>query len=249
MTLCEPWIDDEDLCAPCDTMSTDPDLLATLRESASEILYVLSGRQFPGTCNTSTVRPYLRRNDCGFDPVTRRVDSSQVLLDHFPVASITTVKVRESNGGPLVTLDSSLYRLDNSQILVRLDDPTGSNPGWPLYQDLNQNEGGDGRFFEVTYAWGQAPPLAGKKAAAVLTCELILACDPSTQGKCRLPARTQSITRQGVAVEFVDAAQFLEDDLTGLYEVDIFLKAYNPHKLRRRATVWSPDLPVMRSSS
>lgn len=247
MTLCEPWIDDDDLCAPCDTETLDPTLLATLRDSASELLYVLSGRQFPGICNTATVRPYLRRQDCGFDPWTRRVDNTEVILSHFPIVSIGAVKVRESNDGTLETLDSSLYRLDNSQILVRLDNPDGSNPGWPLYQDLNQNEGGDGRFFEVTYDWGQAPPAAGKKAAAILTCELALACNPATQGKCRLPARTQSIVRQGVSVEFVDAAQFLEDDLTGLYEVDMFLKAYNPRKLRRRGTVWSPDLPAMRS--
>jgi hypothetical protein len=40
--------------------------------------------------------------------------------------------------------------------------------------------------------------------------------------------------------------EYLANGYTGLYEVDMFLAAYNPSKSRRRARVWSPDMDYTR---
>jgi hypothetical protein len=122
---------------------------------------------------------------------------------------------------------------------VRLPDADGVRKGWPCCQDLALPATEPGTF-EVAFFYGQEPPKAGKHAAAVLACELALACDGSDE--CRLPKRLQSITRQGVTAVVLDAFDFLNRRRTGLIEVDSFLAAYNPHGLTRRASVINPDL-------
>ena len=58
----------------------------------------------------------------------------------------------------------------------------------------------------------------------------------------KLPKRVTNVTRQGLSMVVLDPMDFLDDGKTGVYEVDLFLKAYNPAKLQRRATVMSPDI-------
>lgn len=239
-SVCEVWATEADLCEPCSNYEFDMSTMDTALQVASDILFELSGRRFAGSC-TDVVRPTGSRGCWSHSSAGYAL--SEITLGAYPVTAITAVKVREDKGGTLETLDSSLYRIDNYRKLVRLDDPNGNNPGWPSHQDMGQDESGDGVFFEVELSYGIAPPPAGVHAAAALACELAQACSPDSIGKCRLPKRAQSIVRQGLTVEFIDAAQFLADDLTGLYEVDLFLRTYNPAGLRRSAAVLSPDLP------
>lgn len=94
---------------------------------------------------------------------------------------------------------------------------------------------------EVTYQAGASVPEAGLRAARVLGNELLKArCNAED---CRLPDRVTSISRQGVSFTVLDAQDFLKDGRTGLYEVDLFLKAANPNNARKRAGVFTPDLP------
>lgn len=145
-----------------------------------------------------------------------------------PVASVTEVKV---DG---LVLDSSAYALVG-QWLARTD----GGECWPSCQDPGVPDTEEGTF-SVTFSPGRALPVAGQIAAGMLAGEFIKAC---AGGECALPAQIASLTRQGVDVEFVDPQTVFEGGRTGIREVDLFVSAVNPHALRRRARVMSPDLP------
>jgi hypothetical protein len=78
-----------------------------------------------------------------------------------------------------------------------------------------------------------------ENAAAILACELVKA---HLGVDCALPARVQTLTRQGMSMAILDPQEFLAFGRTGLYEVDLAIAAVNPHGLRRRATAWSPEV-------
>lgn len=93
---------------------------------------------------------------------------------------------------------------------------------------------------EVSYTYGTPPPTMGKAAARMLALELVkLYEDDDT---CALPQRVTSVTRQGVSYTILDDQAFIDELKTGLYAVDLFLKAVNPDKARARARVFSPDI-------
>jgi hypothetical protein len=76
-------------------------------------------------------------------------------------------------------------------------------------------------------------------AARRLANELVLAAEGSAD--CALPRNVTSVARQGVSFEIFDPQEFMDKGHTGLYEVDLFLSAFNPNKSRKRAKVFSPD--------
>lgn len=248
-STCSEWATEDDLCSPCNDYNVLGPIAADFIQAASDLLFEMSGRQYPGLC-TKTVRPCARLRSgsapmdpgppgwtrgwgwcgCGTDPCDCGGLFS-VELGVYPVVDVTSVKV---DG---VTLDGSKYRVDDYRRLVRLADTDGSNPGWPRTQQLDKPDSAEGTW-SVTFTWGREPPPAGVKAAAVLACELALACDPENQSKCRLPKNVTSVTREGVTM-VLSPSDFLDKDgKTGLYEVDIFLRAVNPDRVRRRAAVW-----------
>lgn len=232
ISTCSPWATVADVCSPCDDYAFDQSMLTESLQAASDVLYELSGRKFPGSCQT-TVRPCsascrgrtARSCGCG----TR----TEISLGGYPITGIVAVTV---DG---VVLDASQYRVDDWRWLVRLADADGSNPGWPACQriDLPTTEADT---FEVTYTYGQEPPQLGVTAAAALGCQFALACQPETVGECRLPQRVTSITRQGVTTVVLDSFDFLEEGKTGVYDVDLFIRTYNPYKRTRRNTVYDP---------
>lgn len=251
MPACEPWATEADLCPPCQGYSSVLALgAADMLQAASDLLYDLSGRQYPGLC-TQTVRPCARRSGvrrresavpggwntswgwCLCGDSCSCAGNQRISLGAYPVVEVTEVKV---DG---VVLDPSLYRLDDRRVLTRLEDPDGSNPGWPSTQHLDLADTEDGTW-SVSFTWGEDPPPAGVRAAAVLACELAMACDPDTAEQCRLPKRVTSITREGVTM-VLSPSDFLTDGKTGLWEVDLFLAAANPAKVQQRAQVWTPS--------
>lgn len=236
MPPCAPWATIADACAPCDAYDFDATLFEDFADVASEILFELSGRQYTGVCTTDPpVRPCApacrrRHDEC------RTCGTMHQIPLRTPVVSVDQVKVDGA------VLDSSLYRVDDERWLVRLPDPSGSNPGWPRCQRMDRADTEDDTW-SITYQHGLAPPDMGVRAAAKLACELALACDPTTASECQLPERVTTIVRQGVTLTLLDPQDFLNDGRTGVYEVDLFLRTVNPHKLQRSATVWSPDIP------
>lgn len=257
MGLCQPWATSEDLHGPCAGESgIDEALIDQALEVASEVVYVLSGRQFPGECD-GTLHPCPdRRHTYRTEPASWSNHSS---LGH-PGSWATGVgarwlRCRHRRGcgcapmhaldlgvAPLLEvasvvidgeeLDGSAYRIDNGRELVRVD-----GEPWPGCVDH-----ADPEAFAVTAKWGQVPPTAGVRAAAALACQLALASDPAKVDDCALPERVTNITRQGLSMVVLDPFEMLDEGKVGVYEVDLFLKAYNPNQLARRATVMSPDV-------
>lgn len=238
-STCTPWATEADLCSPCNDYANVEVLAGDLLQAASDVLFELSGRQFNGVCD-ATIRPERRcvhvpravslpvprRSSCGCGCPGWRFD-----LPDYPVNAITEVTV---DG---VVVDPARYRLDGNRQLVRLADADGTNPGWPTGQriDLAATEVDT---WSISYSWGREPPPMGVKAAAVLACELALSCDPETADQCRLPKNATSVSREGVSI-VLSPSDFLDKDgKTGLYEVDLFLRSYNPQRIRQRASVW-----------
>jgi hypothetical protein len=146
----------------------------------------------------------------------------------FPVASIEEILV---DG---VVLDPSAYRLDNGNIIVRTDGEC-----FPECQNLDLADTETGTW-SVTLRPGEPLPLIGAIAAGELACEYAKMCT-GAEG-CQLPGELQSLSRNGVQVEMVDPQQLLSNGMTGIPNVDMFLRAVNPAQLRQRSRVYSPDV-------
>lgn len=149
----------------------------------------------------------------------------------FPtsVASITQVTV----DGLVINPDA--YRLDSWRGIPRLVRTDGGC--WPDCQDMDVEPDAEGSFV-ITYAPGRPLPVAGQIAAGVLACEFAKAC---AGGDCALPQQLSSLSRNGVEVTVSDPTQLADNGLTGLYDVDLFIRAVNPHNLAQRPRVASPD--------
>lgn len=228
---------------------------------ATYVLWALTGRQF-GTCEV-TVRPcgtncrwyggwmtypvtadgigsiwapFIRDGswfNCGCLGACSCEPECAVWLPG-PVAGVVEVKV----GG--IVIDPSRYRVDNRTRLVGLDGEC-----WPDCQNMNLDGDVTG-VFEVTYLRGRPLPVAGQVAAGLLACEFLKEC----QGEaCALPANISSLTRQGVQIEMVDPTDELTSGLTGIRNVDLWIRSVNPRGLQRRPRVLSPDItaPSMRT--
>ena len=151
-----------------------------------------------------------------------------------PVAAVDEVKV---DG---LVLDPAAYRLDivdGLAVLVRTDGDC-----FPDCQDMNLDDDQPGTF-SVTYQKGVAVPRAGQIAAGKLVCEFAKSC---AGADCALPQEIQSLTRNGVEVQVVDPAALPENILTGIAEVDRWVRAVNPSGLASPPRVRSLDLPSRR---
>lgn len=149
-----------------------------------------------------------------------------------PVDSVTEVRV---DG---VILDPSTYRVDNDTWLVRTD-----GGRWPECQDLDTSDPAAAGTFFVTYLRGKALPLAGTLAAGQLACEYAKACSGAD---CRLPAQLTSLARQGVEITLPDTTALLNAGLTGVADVDLWLRSVNPDCKTHRSRVYSPDIVYAR---
>lgn len=94
---------------------------------------------------------------------------------------------------------------------------------------------------EVSYTYGVNVPVSGRLAAKKLAYELVLGWEGDDN--CALPSNVTSVSRQGISFAVFDKQDFLNEGRTGVYEVDLFLRAVNPDKARKKAKVFSPDLP------
>lgn len=262
---------DSDLC--CSTLedlfiADDEDKNALAQRclnSAAEILYALSGRQF-GRCEL-TVRPCYQKC-AGYSGITdwnngvlgaaglpwlpvlsggswtniscgcRTACSCTVVCEVWlpgPIDSIVEIK---QDG---VVLDSGVYRVDNRRALVRNDGLC-----WPKCQNMSAADTEEGTW-SVTYLRGKPVPEAGRAALSDLACEISKACLGDTS--CKLPSRVTSIQRQGISMAMLDPMTFIDYGRTGLYSVDLWLKTVNPHARTRGAAVLSPDVEAPRRTT
>lgn len=200
--------------------------------TASFILFKLSGEKYTGTristdsynlssyAGLSYIEPAVARGEI-YNVSSLTEGFRNLKLRHQPVMSVQSVEYL----GRVLTPDE--YTLRNKSYLVRKH----SMP-WILdnIQDLT-----------VTYTHGTPPPTAGKRAAIRLANELILSDMGS--GQCALPERITSVNRQGISYTVMDPQEFIDNGKVGIYEVDLFLAAVNPHKAKKRPKVFSVDRP------
>lgn len=158
-------------------------------------------------------------SDCGCSTL------SQVRLPG-PIGEVIEVRL----DGVVVT--PSAYRVDNFDRLVRTDGGV-----WPACQDMAKDLTEEGTF-AVKYVQGFPADDSLNFAAGVLAMEYLKAC--TGDQSCRLPANVTSIARQGLTME-IDSRDPFTSVLTGIVEVDSVIAAFNPHGLRVRSSVLSPD--------
>lgn len=145
-----------------------------------------------------------------------------------PIAGIVEVMV---DG---LVLDESAYRLDDGHILVRTDGEC-----FPECQDMDLADTEVGTW-SVTLSPGAPLPAIGALAAGELACEFARGC--AGTGDCKLPDQLISMSRNGIDVQVADPQLLLEAGLTGLANVDLFIQAVNPSRLRQRPRIVSPDV-------
>lgn len=241
-------------------------------DAASLVLYELSGRQFTGECGPVTIRPVSRPTDAdtrtwgslnpngwisswgmcsayGADVpgvVTHHGCSNppEISLGAYPVTEIVQVLI---DGivipGPYDPgTQTGEWELRDHRWLVRLRPTASAVPteryGWPTCQILDLPDTEQGTF-SITYRYGMAPPGMGRMAALALGKYLAL---PQLGNTTHFPKRVKQVTRQGVQASTTDVEDFVSTGNTGIFEVDLFIKAVNPGKNQRQAMVYSPDV-------
>jgi hypothetical protein len=173
---------------------------------------------------------------CGCGPEDCSCSPMCVLELPGPVNTVLEVKI----DGEVV--DPATYRLDRRPQKGKLIRSGGtSGPCWPTCQDLTKDDTEVGTF-SVLYLRGQAVPVAGQRALGSLACEIYKQCTGASG--CRLPERIRSVTREGITYDMFDPGEWLETGLTGLRDVDTWLRAVNPHALHQPSAVFSLDLPA-----
>lgn len=148
-----------------------------------------------------------------------------------PVAVIDEVRI---DG---VVLDETAYRLDIHRgipVLVRTDGLC-----WPDCQDMDADIDEVGSF-AITYQRGVLVPRAGQIAAGILANEFAKNCAGQD---CALPQQLASLSRNGVEVQVVDPATLVDNGLTGISQVDLWIRSVNPYARPARSRVLTPDLP------
>lgn len=238
-----------------------PSTLLTACQVASDILYAASGRRYPGL-SSMVVRPtakpsaltirewshYLQTlSGVGtsiawatgggwFGGGDATPNSTSIDLGCYPIRAVNVVKI---DG---VTIPANEYRIDDFRYLKRCLPTAASVPtersGWPQYQNMQLPDSEPGTF-SVDFDFGEDPPPGGVTAATTLATEFARMYSGSPN---RLPARIQSISRQGVSFAMLDPMQFMDEGLTGLYDVDLWIRSINPGKQKFPATIWSPDM-------
>ncbi len=251
---CTGWTPNVALCTDWDTAGHSDATKAYALRNAAYVIWAATGRRF-GLCEF-TVRPCQPVNAplyvtfpawamwdvdvpgggvAGADALAPAgaccsgscaCTPSQLALPG-PVGAVSNVSL---DG---VTLDPAAYRLVGN-LLVRQD-----GERWPLVQDLALPAGEVGTW-SVTYTRGEAVPDVLNDAAGIYACEL---AKGRTGGACFLPNKVQSVSRQGVDIQFVDTTDYLKEGLTGLPEVDQIIVTINPYGLKARPRVVSLDLP------
>lgn len=206
---------------------------------AVRTLWALSGRRF-GTVDL-TLAPYIAPPRRGWYDGHRRglglhagaghvlggagaaCDPGRAFRLPGPVVSVAQVVL------DAVVLGDGAWTLDPDGTLVRTD-----GGAWPVAQDVYAPR------WAVRYVKGIVAPPEANAAAARYALELArgLAADP----KCKLPARTRDVTRQGISLSLATPEELAESGFTGVGPVDAWLRAVNPDGLAEAATIWSPAL-------
>lgn len=245
------WNVPEPLC--CENWeTTDPAIQSAARDYAATILWAATGRRF-GPCEV-TVRPCgMKRCDDGLGEFFGWEWSGGTWMPYIfngtwfncvcPGICCCEPRCQIRLAGPVdsivevaldgVVLPDSAWRVDNGYWLVRTDGDC-----WPFCADLDTDAPDE--IFTVTYMRGDPVPNTLLTAAASLACEWAKAC--TGDGTCRLGNRVTNLARNGITIDMVPPDQLLSNGLTGIFEVDQVIRAWNPYGLKERPRILAPEL-------
>lgn len=161
----------------------------------------------------------LKSCNCGLRCSCSAVNAVQLTA---PVGDIIEVKV----GG--VVLDPAAYRVENGDQLIRTD-----GQRWPACA---------GKDFTVTYLNANKVDAMGAYAGGVMAWEWLKAMTDAR--KCRLSSKATSVNRQGIQMELTPG--MFPDGTTGIEEVDLYIRMWNPHGWKVAPKVYTLDKPRQR---
>lgn len=243
----------------CDVMTESPIITGLAVQSASSILWVLTGRQFGFTETTirpcrdyhretpypdgwlswpGTQSPPLGATSSGgfygywiYGGCGSCIDNCGcTMLQQFTLPSpVSSISEIKIDGQ---ILDPSAYRLDENRYVVRVDGGI-----WPRQNDFSLPDTSIGTW-SVTARYGLNIPDGAALAVGELACEIIRGING---GDCRVPRTVTQLARQGVTIQFPSIVDSFKNGLTGLYLTDLFINTWNPSHLRRRAKTYSID--------
>lgn len=179
---CTPYFTADDVAADPRLCNAASELVEDLPAHASEVMWVLLGRQFSGPCQV-TVRP---ENDLGCWPRSRFTSTHD--FDEAILLDEQTTEVNE------VKIDGDVFTawyVTNGNELRRSD-----GRRWPASQSLHLPDSSPGTF-SVTYTFGSPPPGMVKLAAIEVAVNLYWERTNDTRN--RLPADVTGGTRQGTS--------------------------------------------------
>ncbi len=219
-------------------------------ETASYLLWAMSGRKYTGETvvteryickarnyrlgtSAQTYKPVLMDGEVTNVPIGSYNDFTELTSDGLSPESrlrlrgrpVTRVHAVRSGSENRLIDESGYYLVDHSTLHIK----TGT-----AWTPCN---------VEVTYAYGSAPPAAGRMAARTLAIEFAKLWSGED---CELPQRVTSISRQGVSYTLLDSQDFIQELRTGMYAIDLFIKTANPDGARVKSRVFSPDVPRAR---
>ena len=178
-------------------------------------------RGYFGRARVPTARSSCSRH--AMDPCA--CGGASIVMLEGPVDSVVEVLI---DG---VTLAPDGYRLVANRLYRR------GGFRWPECQDLAEPDTAE-HTWSIRYVRGFPVPDMGKLAAGLLAIELWKA-SCGDKG-CKLPARLQSVTRQGVSMAVLDSSDYLVKGGTGINTVDMWVASIN--NTPRGGYVFSPDL-------
>lgn len=245
---CSSWTDyDEVVMRGALPSGVPEEAVVQAIEAASDVLYQLGGRRWPGVCDATVqiyelfpwVLPLPEGGQVGWrDPAYWGSGSywapygmaagffwreqGKILTLPGPILDIRAIRLSG------VLLDPSAYRIVDWSEVVRTDGGV-----WPMRGFISDVV----PAIEIDYSFGQAPPQVGRMAAASLARELVLAF--VGDDTCRLDRRVKAIIREGITEQMglglPGISESLRDGNTGIPEVDLFVHTHNPSHLKRSA--------------
>lgn len=205
-------------------------------ESASFLLYAMSGRKYPGIFSVKeryciqdisiSEQHYIYADIPPGYVVPRGV---------FYIRPTDLEKNRISLRGKPVREVVGIYNANTTDEI----DPQTYDVWEHSYVEFSSVLSGD---VDVEYKYGMLPPTVGVMAARTLAIEFAKLWS-GLEDECTLPERVTNVTRQGVSWTILDNQDFLDNLRTGVLSIDMFLKTVNPDKARMKSKVFSPDVP------
>jgi hypothetical protein len=210
-------------------------------EAATQVLWELSGRRFGGIRTIIETYCQLAPQAIPDLPVPVLHEGRIFNMRGGACGTCGCSHVLKLRGVPIIEIERVVYQGGT----IPLSDVSVIDYSYLGMSQLAQACWNTCSDITVAYTYGAPPPALGKLAARELANQLIWSI--GDDDRCTLPQRVTTISRQNTSWTLLDPQDFLDDGRTGIYNVDLFLRAVNPDKARRRARVFSPDLRKGRS--